>query len=87
MVGLAPTEEEMASETVKILLMIVLFCSLQTALHLPRLINSQMGKRCRRPMTLLPAYWPTHMPVAATLRGSRRRGSISVALSAAVSQT
>lgn len=76
----------MASETVKILLMTVLFGGLQTALHLPRLINSQMGERCRRPMTLLRVCWPTHMPVAATVR-SRGRGSMSVALSVAVGKS
>ena len=42
----------MASETVKALLMITLFCGLQVSLHLPRLINSRMVKRCRRAMIL-----------------------------------
>jgi hypothetical protein len=65
----------MPSETIKSLLMIILFCSLETTLHLPRLVNSQMGERCRRATTLLRAYWSTHMPVAAMVRSSRRRSA------------
>lgn len=60
----------MASETIKSLLMIILFCSLQTTLHLPSLINSQMGKHCRRAVMRLRSHWPTHMPVAMKVRRS-----------------
>ena len=74
----------MPNETIKSLLMIILFCSLETTLHLPRLINSKMGERCRRATTLLRAYCSTHKPVVVTIRSSWRRTSTSVAQSAAV---
>jgi hypothetical protein len=38
-------EVDMASETIKALLMITLFCGLQALLHLPQLINSQAVER------------------------------------------
>ena len=65
----------MASETIKALMMITLFCGLQTALHLPRLIHSQTIKRWRQ-MTLLPRpHWPVHPPVSYALIPARiRRG-------------
>ncbi|HLG81655.1 MAG TPA: hypothetical protein VKY22_11605 [Bradyrhizobium sp.] len=57
----------MASETIKALMMITLFCSLQAALHLPRMINSQTIRRWRQ-MTLLPRlHWPVHPPAGYAL--------------------
>ena len=42
----------MTSETIKVLLMITLFCGLQASLHWPRLAISRTTKRWRRAMTL-----------------------------------
>ena len=50
----------MASETIKALLMISLFCGLQAALHLPRLINSQSIRRWRRAALVHRPLWPAH---------------------------
>ena len=63
----------MASETIKALLMITLFCGLQAGLHLARLINSQMVKRWRRAMILHRPHWPAHAPISydlITVRGA-----------------
>jgi hypothetical protein len=57
----------MASETIKALMMITLFCGLETALHMPELIKSQAIKRWRQ-MTLLPRlHWPAHPLVSYAL--------------------
>jgi hypothetical protein len=67
----------MASETIKALLMIALFCSLQAALHLSRLLNSPKLKLLRRAMILrrphLPARAPTsYALIPVSIRRSRR---------------
>jgi hypothetical protein len=65
----------MASETIKALLMIALFCGLQAALHLPRLINSQVIKRVRRATLLHRPHWPARPPISYALIPVRvRRG-------------
>ncbi len=68
-------EVDMASETIKALLMITMFCGLQAALHLPRLINSQTIKRWRQAALLPRPHWPARMPVSYALIPVRvRRG-------------
>ena len=54
------SEADMASETIKALLMISLFCGLEAALHLPHRINSQMAKRRRQPIRLHQPHWDWH---------------------------
>ena len=66
----------MASETIKALLMITLFCGLQSALYLPQLINSPTVRRWRRAMSLRRPRSLAHAPVSYALipaRASRRR--------------
>lgn len=57
----------MASETIKALLMISLFCGLQAALHLPRLINSQSIRRWQRAVLLHRPLWPASAPIGYAL--------------------
>jgi len=65
----------MASETIKALLMIALFCGLEAALYLPRLINSQNLKRWRQATLRHLPHWPVHGPVSYALMPVRiRRG-------------
>ncbi len=65
----------MASETIKALLMIILFCGLEAALHLPRLINSQMIRRGRQAMLQHRPHWHVHTPISYALVPVRvRRG-------------
>jgi hypothetical protein len=52
----------MASETIKALLMITLFCGFQALLHMPQLINSQAVERWRRATLLL-----VHAPISHAL--------------------
>jgi hypothetical protein len=68
-------EADMASETIKALLMISLFCALEAALYWPRLINSQTIKRWRQATLLHWPQWPVHGPVSYALVPVRvRRG-------------
>jgi hypothetical protein len=71
----------MASETIKALLMITLFCGLQAALHLPRLINSRTVKRWRRAMILHRPHLPTNAPISYALIPVRVRRSRHAKLS------
>ena len=57
----------MTSETIKVLLMISLFCGLQASLHWPRLAISRTTKRWRRAMTLYRPELPTYTPVGYAL--------------------
>jgi hypothetical protein len=71
----------MASETIKALLMISLFCGLQAALNLPRLIDLETVKRCRQAMMLRRPHWPAHGPISyavTTVRGGRKSVLYSV---------
>jgi hypothetical protein len=69
------SEADMASETIKALLMITLFCGLQAALHLPQLINSQMAKRRRQTMFVHRLHWHPHIPISYALIPVRARRS------------
>ncbi len=69
-------ETDMASETIKALMMISLFGILQIALHLPSLLNSPGWKRVRRAMVPHWPHWTAHAPIYATVPvriRSRRR--------------
>jgi hypothetical protein len=57
----------MASETIKALLMITLFCGLQAAIHLPSLINSRTMILWRRAMILHRRHLPAHTPTSYAL--------------------
>lgn len=65
----------MASETIKVLLMITLFCGLQAALHLPRLIDLRKMERRRRAMILHRLYLRAHAPISYALISVRVRRS------------
>lgn len=61
-IGDIDVEVDMANETIKALLMITLFGTLQIALHLPGLLNSPNWKRVRRAMV---PHWAAYVPTFA----------------------
>lgn len=73
----------MASETIKALLMIALFCGFQAALHLPRLLSSRTVKRWRIAIILhrLHAHAPIrYVLIPVRVRRSRRYTQSATAL-------
>jgi hypothetical protein len=65
----------MASETIKALLMITLFCDLQTALHLPRLLNSRAVMRWRPAIILHRLHLLAHASIIKVMVPVRVRRS------------
>jgi hypothetical protein len=65
----------MTSETIKALLMITLFCGLQTALHLPRLLNSRTVTRWRPAIILHRLHLLAHAPISYVMIPVRVRRS------------